>query len=42
MLKFIFTVFLLTVLYRQRHRILNAIWHLIVAIDAVHTAWKDM
>lgn len=42
MLKFIFTVFLLTILFRQRHRILNAIWHLIIAVDAVNTAWKNM
>ena len=42
MLKFIFTVFLLTILFRQRHRILSAIWHLIIAVDAVKTAWKNM
>jgi hypothetical protein len=41
-MKFIITVLLLTVLYRQRHRILSAIWHLIIAIDAVNTAWKNM
>jgi hypothetical protein len=42
MLKFIFTVFLLTILFRQRHRILGVIRHLILAVDAVHTAWKNM
>lgn len=42
MLKFIFTVLILTILFRQRHRILSAIWHMIVAIDAVNTAWKNM
>ncbi len=41
MLKFIFTVFLLTILFRQRHRILSAIWHLIVAVSAVNAAWKN-
>ena len=41
MLKFIFTVLFLTILFRQRHRILSAIW-LIIAVDAVKTAWKNM
>ena len=42
MLKFIFTVLFLTILFRQRHRILSALWHMIVAIYAVNTAWKNM
>lgn len=42
MLKFIFTVLILTILFRQRHHILSAIWHMIVAVDAVNTAWKNM
>ena len=42
MLKFIFTVLFLTILFCQRHRILSALWHMIVAIDAVNTAWKNM
>ena len=42
MLKFILTVLFLTILFRQRHRILSAIWHLIIAVDAVKTAWKNM
>ena len=42
MLKFIFTILFLTILFRQRHSILSAIWHMIVAVDAVKTAWKNM
>jgi len=42
MLKFIFSVLFLTILFRQRHRILSAIWHLIIAVDAIKTAWKNM
>lgn len=41
-MKFIFTVLLLTLLYRQRHRVMHVIWYVITAIDAVHTAWRNM
>ena len=42
MLKYIFTILFLTILFRQRRHILNAVWHLIVAIGAVNTSWKNM
>ena len=41
-MKFIFTVLLLTLLCRQRHRVMRVIWYVITAIDAVHTAGRNM
>ncbi len=41
-MKFFFTVLLLTMLYRQRHRVIRMIWYVITAVDAVRTAWRNM
>lgn len=41
-MKFIFIVLLLTMLYRQRHRVIRMIWYVITAVDAVRTAWRNM